>query len=334
MANGVESGASPEPIGYELARLIYRVLVMYYSERKTQAEIAKLFGHSVAKINRLIRLGRETGMVEITLRPLYAAAMHLEHDLIARTGLAEAMVVPTASEDYDLNLAVVGQAAASFLLAHLKDGDTICITGGKGVSALVEGLKPDRSYDVTIVPATGLVQSRDYIDVNHVASEMATRLGGKAYLIRAPMFADSVEQRDVLRKVSTVREVLDKARQAAIAVVGIGSALDPGSSYLDFGLQGGPHNSRATVGAAAAKGEILAHLIAEDGQLVAGYAPNELLVGLTPADLCAIPFSFGVAAGPLKVGPIRSVLRAGYLKALVTDEKTSAGVLELLKPPK
>ena len=331
MANDVESGASPEPIGYELARLIYRVVVMYYAERKTQAEIAALTGYSVAKINRLIRLGRETGMVEITLRPLYAAAMHLEHDLIAQTDLTEAMVVPTASEDYDLNLVAVGQAAASFLLTHLKDGDTICITGGKGVSALVEGLKPDRSYDVTVVPATGLVQSRHYIDVNHVSSEMAARLGGKAYQIHAPMFADSVEQRDVIRKVSAVSEVLDKARQATTAVVGIGSVLDPGSSYLDFGLQGGPHNSRAAVGAAAAEGEIVAHLIAPDGRLVAGYAPNELLVGLTPADLRAIPFSFGVAAGPLKVGPIRSVLRGGYLKALVTDEKTSSGVLDLLK---
>ena len=312
MSNDVEPGASPEPIGYELARLIYRVLVMYYTQRKTQAEIAKLTGHSVAKVNRLIRLGRETGMVEITLRPLYAEAMNLEHDLIARTRLAEAMVVPTASEDYDLNIAAVGQAAASFLLAHLKDGDTICITGGKGLSALVEGLKPDRSYEVTVVPATELVQSRHYIDVNHVASEMATRLGGKAY----------------------VREVLDKARQAAIAVVGIGSVLAPGSSYLAFGPQGGPHNSRAAVGEAEAEGELLAHLIAKDGQLVAGYAPNELLVELKPADLRTVPVSFGVAAGPLKVGPTRSVLRGGYLKALVTDEKTASGVLELSKPPK
>ena len=334
MSKDVESGASSAPIGYELARLIYRVLVMYYGERKTQAEIGKLTGHSVAKVNRLIRLGRETGMVEITLRPLYAEAMNLEHDLIAQTGLVEAMVVPTASEDYDLNLAAVGQAAASFLLAHLKDGDTICITGGKGLSALVEGLKPDRSYEVTVVPATGLVQSRHYIDVNHVASVMATRLGGKAYQIHAPMFADSVEQRDVLRKVSAVREVLDKARQATIAVVGIGSVLAPGSSYLAFGPQGGPHNSGAAVGEAVAEGELLAHLTAKDGQLVAGYAPNELLVGLTPADLRTIPFSFGIAAGPLKVGPIRSVLRGGYLKAMVTDEKTSTGVLEQSKPPR
>jgi DNA-binding transcriptional regulator LsrR (DeoR family) len=332
MSNDGQPGAPPEAIGYELARVIYRVLVMYYGERKTQAEIAKLTGHSVAKVNRLIRLGRETGMVEITLRPLYAEAMHLEHDLVAQTGLAEAMVVPTASEDYELNLAAVGQAAASFLLAHIKDGDTICISGGKGVSALVDGLKPDRKYDVTVVPATGLVQSRHYIDVNHVSSEMAARLGGKAYQIHAPMFADSVEQRDVLREVSAVRDVLDKARQATTAVVGIGSVHAPGSTYPDLGPLAGPQNKRAAV-AAAAEGEILAHLITKDGQLVAGYAPNELLVGLTPADLRAIPFSIGVAAGSLKVGPIRSVLRGGYLKGLVTDEKTSSGVLELWRPP-
>ena len=46
---------------YEAERQIYSVLVMHFQEGITQAEIAKLTNLSHAKVNRLIKQGRETG---------------------------------------------------------------------------------------------------------------------------------------------------------------------------------------------------------------------------------------------------------------------------------
>ncbi len=63
----------------------------------------------------------------------------------------------------------VGEAAARLLLETDQPMATrICITGGKGVSAVVAGLQAARRCDVEVVPATGLVQGKHYTDVNHV----------------------------------------------------------------------------------------------------------------------------------------------------------------------
>ena len=40
---------------YDSARLINRVLTMYYVEERNQSEIAKLLGLSTAKVNRLLK---------------------------------------------------------------------------------------------------------------------------------------------------------------------------------------------------------------------------------------------------------------------------------------
>lgn len=322
-----------ESLDAQSARLIRRVLVMYYQEERTQAEIAKITGQSVSTVNRLIRRGRELGMVEISIRPLFQFQQELERQLMVEGGLSDAIIVPTESDDAEVVLREVGLAAASVLVSTLRDGQTICISGGKGVSAVVEGLRPSRPYQVEVVPATGLVQGRHYIDVNHVASEMAGKLGGTAYQIHAPMFADSDEQRDMLRGVSAVADVLGRARSASIAVVGIGSVLAEGSSYLDFGFRSNSRADWQRVLASKAQGELLAHLLDEDGQL-AHYPRNALLVGLVPEDLRGIPHAMGVASGPNKVRPIASVLRGRYLKSLVTDEKTAVAVLEVLQRQK
>lgn len=322
--------AAPRALDYAVARMIYKVLLMYYQEQRTQADIGKIIGQSAATVNRLIKQGRDAGMVEITISPLFDFQHELERRLTAETGLEEALVVPAEFDDQDLVLRAVGQAAAHYLLSRLKDGDTICISGGKGVSAVVEGLRTTRSYKASVVPATGLVQGRHYIDVNHVASELAGRLGGTAYQIHAPMFADSDEQRDMLRGVSAVADVLDRARKASIALVGIGSVLAAGSSYLDFALRTWSPKDRAMISNAGAQGEVIANLLDATGAL-APYPRNALLVGLAPDDLRRIPCTIGVAAGPAKVAPICSVLHGGYLKTLVTDERTASAVLDSMQ---
>ncbi len=59
---------------YEAERQIYAVLVMHFQEGITQAEIAKLTNLSHAKVNRLIKQGRElvadsTGLAVLVVRP-------------------------------------------------------------------------------------------------------------------------------------------------------------------------------------------------------------------------------------------------------------------------
>ncbi|WP_192355808.1 sugar-binding transcriptional regulator [Mesorhizobium mediterraneum] len=309
-----------------IVRQMYQALVLHYMEAKTQAEIAKELGISHATVNRLIKRGHQLGLVEIKIKSPVEQLVDIEARLVAIGGLQRAVVVPSVSDNPQTALQRVGEAAARLVLETIKDGDTISITGGKGVSAVVAGLKPNRSYDVEVVPATGLVQGKHYTDVNHVASLMADKLGGRAYQVHAPLFADSPAQRDMLMGVRAVSDVFSKAREATLAVVGIGSILTDDSSYYD--LHPSSSADRLAIERSGAAGELLAHLIDSNGKL-ADYRLNHSLVSLTLEEFATIPQSIGVASGASKVVPILSAMRGSHLDTLVTDETTGLKILEL-----
>lgn len=305
---------------FGLIRQIYSTLALHFLEGKKQSEIATMLNLSTAKVNRLIKQGRELGMVNISITSPYQRLVELERRLSARWALESAVVTPTISSNIETTLQQVGTAAANLLLENIRDGDTIAITGGKGVSALVDNLHVDHPLDVTVVPLTGCVQGKHYTDVNHVATQLAERLGGRAMLIHAPLFAETETERDMLMAMRQIREVFDLARRAQIALTGVGSILAAGSSYYD--LHPISPQDRADLLDRGAVGEFVAHLITDDGQLC-DVQLNDRLVALDPAEVTAIPRTIGIAAGAEKAKPVQAVLNGRLLSALVVDEATA-----------
>jgi DNA-binding transcriptional regulator LsrR (DeoR family) len=305
-------------------RQIHTVLALHFIEGVKQSDIAERLNLSTSKVNRLIKRGRELGMVKITIENPFESLVDVESRLVRATGLGNVVLTPSVSGNPDTTLQVVGRAAANELLATIRDGDVIAITGGKALSAVVENLAPERAFDVTVVPLTGGVQGKYYTDVNHLATQLADRLGGTALLLHAPLFAESREQRDTLMEVGSIRQVFDLARRAQVALVGIGSITTEGSSYHD--LMPGPNPERELLLRGDAVGEFLAHLIREDGS-VADSPLNSRLVALRPVELKSCPHTIGVATGPEKVQPIRAALAGGLISSLVVDDATASSVL-------
>lgn len=313
---------------FDRLRRLHRVLIMHYVEGLTQAEIAKRTGLSHPTVNRLVKEGHERGYVEISVKSPFESLFELEKQLAVAGGLNEAIVVPSASDQEEVNLRAAGKSVAEFILANLQDGDTICVSGGLGVSAVVEALNPTRAYDVDVVPATGGVQGKHFIDVNHVAAQLASKLQGRAYQIHAPIFASSREEHEVLLSLQSVREVFARARGARIALVGIGSVQSEKSTY--FSLQASGAMQLPDLNKSGASGELVAHLIDTKGGLY-DYPLNDRVVALTPDEIKAIPLSVGISVGARKVEPIASVLKGGFLDVLATDEATGTRVLDILK---
>lgn len=313
---------------FEATRQIHTVLVMHFLDGQKQSDIAEMLNLSTSKVNRLIAQGRKLGMVRIEINSPFQRLVEMERLLVNALRLSSAVVTPTISGNLDTTLKQVGRAAANQLLESLRDGDIIAITGGKAMSAVVDNLEPEREFDVTVVPLTGGVQGKYYTDVNHLASRMAERLGGRTHLMHAPLFAESVDQRDMLMQLPLVKETLALARQASIAMVGIGSIQTPGSSYYDLNPDSTADREQLIRNGVVA--EFLAHLVSENGN-VADYPLNSRLVALAPSDLGNCRKVIGVAAGAEKMLPIRAVLNGGYLNSLVVDEETAALVLDGVK---
>ena len=309
---------------FATVRQIHTVLALHFIEGVKQSDIAERLNLSTSKVNRLIKRGRELGMVKITIESPFQSLLGVESQLARATGLGKVVLTPSVPGNPDTTLQVVGRAAANELLETVRDGDVIAITGGKAVSAVVENIVPERPLDVTVMPLTGGVQGKYYTDVNHLATQLADKLGGKALLLHAPLFAESREQRDTLMEVGSIRQILDLARRAQVALVGIGSITTEGSSYHDLVPVGNP--SPELLLRDDAVGEFLAHLIRDDGS-VADCPLNSRLVAVHPAELSMCPNKIGVAAGPEKVQPIRAVLAGGLINSLIVDDATASSVL-------
>jgi len=303
---------------FDQQRQMYSVLVLHFIEGVKQSEIAEKLNLSHTKVNRMIAAGRKAGMVKISISSPFQRLVDMENDVTQRFGLKQSVVTPTVSDNPETTLQMVGRVAANHLLETLRDGDVIAITGGKAVSAVVENLEAERRFDIRVVPLTGGVQGKHYTDVNHLATQLADKLGGTAQLVHAPLFAEDEQQRDLLMNVASIREVFDLARQATVALVGIGSVQAPGSGYYDL-LPDPARGGQALVDAGIA-GEFLAHLIKADGSL-AEIDLNSRVVALDPADLANCPTIIGVAAGSLKAGPVAATLAGRFLTSLVVDEE-------------
>ncbi len=312
---------------YEDIRLINNVLNLYYLEKLTQADIAEQLNLSTAKVNRLIQYAREQGYINFVVRTPYQHLFELENRIKAVFGLQEAIVIPAVGDTNSSLLNAIGSVAANFFLDHIRDGDVIAITPGSTVQAVAQSLEATRSYKVEIVPILGASQGSIESDMNYLANHMAEKLNAKSYKLNAPAFVDTKEHCELLRSMAQVKDILDIARNANVALLGVGM-LDPKvSRFVEFTALS-VKDMNNIVEKCGGVGEIGASIYNIEGQ-PCGQECAERVIGLTLEEIRKIPYRIGVAASAAKSLSIFGALRGGYLNALITDESAARGALNI-----
>ena len=303
------------------------ILSLYYIEGLTQSEIAQRLGMSTAKVNRQIQQAREQGYVNISIRTPLQHLFDLEARLKAVFGLEEVIVIPTMGESTGSVLNSLGTVASTFLLEHLRDGEVIGIGGGTAVQAVVQSIEPSRTYQVKVVPIFGAIQGDMTLDVNFLASQLATRLSGAAFQLHAPAFVDTSDQRNMLHALAPIKEILDVARRATIALVGVGTVDAEISRFAKFSALSSLDMQHISLDCGGV-GEIAGTIYDIEGKPVAlEYASR--VIGLTRSELLAIPYRIGMAVTAAKARTLYGALRGGFLHALITDESAARGLLDI-----
>jgi DNA-binding transcriptional regulator LsrR (DeoR family) len=309
----------------ETERLINQILFMYYVDGQNQSEIGQTLGLSLAKVNRLIKYARNNGWIEFSIHTPSQHLFDLERTVQKVTGVKSAIVVPRYSDYPDAILSSIGKAAADYLVQQIRDGDVVCNGGGRGVAAMVQALETEKTFAIKVVPAMGGVQGRFNTDVNNLAGILARRLGGSALQLYAPAFTDTEDERNAVNNLRHVKEVMDFARNAQVAVVGVGTIHPSSSSIWQFTSL--PSDElQMTFDLEAGAGEILARIFNQNGEVCAEqYAKH--VIGINLEDLRAIPLTIGIAVLDNKAPAVAAALKGNYLKTIIMDDVTAKEVL-------
>ncbi|MGF1772769.1 sugar-binding transcriptional regulator [Vibrio maritimus] len=214
--------------------LLTEIAVAYYQDGATQEEISKKFGVSRAKIGRLLKQARDEGIVEITVKyhPVYSAK--IEQRLIERFGVKRALIALDQPDEESQRMQV-GGLVSNYLAQTLRGGTVVTVGQGRNVSAVAHHMGVIAPRDCKFVCGIGGIHPRGgRFNADHICRQLAKKYGGSSETLYAPAYAENRDQKMAFMQNATVKQTLDLARKADVAVVGVGD-MSENSYMVDLG---------------------------------------------------------------------------------------------------
>ncbi len=299
---------------------------LYYIDDKSQAEIAKVMNTSRSNVSRMLTEAKRHGIVEVRLHDPTGRARDLEARLRKAFGLHDVLVAARAGGSAERLTEQVGTLSAQLLLSLLREPQTVAMSWGHTLQSMVWAVATDRDYNVQVVQLVGGMSAiANEISGHELVRELSARLGATYRIMHSPATFSSTAARDVMLAEPSIAAGLQVARNAHVAFVGIGTPHHGSSAKVLESLALSPEESDA-FWRARPVGDVAARYYTEAGQPIHGPVEDHVL-GVTLADLVAIPHVVGVAAGRAKAEAVIGALRGKLIDSLVCDEGLARSVL-------
>ncbi|HEY1843900.1 MAG TPA: transcriptional regulator LsrR [Buttiauxella sp.] len=298
--------------------LLARVAWSYYHDGLTQNDIGERLGLPRLKISRLLEKGRQSGVIRVQINSRYEGCLALETELQQKFGLKITRVLP--AQNTPAMSTRLGIGAAQSLMGVLEPGQLLAVGFGETTMSCLQHLSGFiGSQQIRLVTLSGGVGP-------YMTGIGQLDAACSVSMIPAPLRVSSSQVAEILRRESSIRDVILAATAADVAVVGIGAlnqkreATILRSGYISEGEQ----LMYARKGAVA---DILGYFLQADGELVAGLEIHRELLGVTLDDLSHLPTIVGVAGGLEKADAIYAALKGRRINGLVTEEETARAIL-------
>ena len=305
---------------------VVEIASLYYYDDVTQEELSKRFGMSRARISRLLKRAREDGVVEIRVHQQPGVRADLEQEFIRRFGIDRLLVAVDQRDPQGQRLAV-GSLVASHLVRTLSDGMIVATGMGRNVAAVAEGIVPSVRRAVTFVSAIGgSARAGETMNPDHIGRRLAVRFGGDSETLYAPALVASMVLRDALYQNETVKMVLDRARRADVALVGIGD-LSEDSNMVRMGWFSPQEVAEARLSGTI--GDIMGYDFIDIQGRPSTTEMQGRVIGLNTRDLLRIPDVIAIASENTKAAAILGALRTGVVNTLATSSTNARTVIRL-----
>ncbi|MBX2856209.1 MAG: sugar-binding transcriptional regulator [Rhodobacteraceae bacterium] len=313
--------------------LAARAAWLHFIGGLTQSEVAKRLELPTTRVHRYIARAQSDGLVRVFVDVEVEDCVRLETQLMQRYGLRICRVAMESPETGPLPLRALSALGGDYLMRAVASGahKVIGVGQGRTLAAAVKSMGRELGRELAREPGEqvrfvsmlgGLTRSfaANPYDVIHV---LAQKTGAEAYLMPAPLFADSAEDKGVLLSQSALATTMELIDQASLIVVGVGSMEQDGgatTSALD-----GPEAADALL-SLGARAEILGQFLDANGQILK--TPYDDRVMAAPLESLRGREVVAIAGGDTKTQAIRAALRSGLIAGLIIDEATARRLVE------
>ena len=310
--------------------LLCQVASYYYEQHLTQVEIGRRINASRSTVSRLLQQALDCGIVKITINYAWAREQQLEQQLLQKFHLRQVRVLAgKGRSDEDIRKGM-GVLAARLLDSRVQDKTILGISYGRSLASTIAALHPTRQVALTVVPIIGALGSNNpLIDGPELVRQIAQIYGGEYRYLPVPLLVEDTRTRDALVQSTQIYEILALARQAHIALLGIGAPGHNVSSMIWSGYLNERELER--VKEQGAVGHMCGQFFDQQGEPL-DVELNRRAVGIGIKTLQNIETVIAVAGGEAKSAAILGALRGRFLNILVTDDLAARKILALATP--
>ncbi|HEY0207616.1 sugar-binding transcriptional regulator [Acerihabitans sp.] len=307
--------------------LLTEIAVAYYQDEITQEEIANKFGISRIKVGRLLKRAKEEGIVEITVRYHPVFSSRLEQQMKERFAISRALIA-LDYQDEDEQRRQVAALVANYLALTLKDSMVLAVGQGRNVSAVADhiGQVPDKNCRF-ICGIGGTHRPGDAINADHISRRLARKFGGVSETLYAPAYVENRALKQAFMQNGTIKETLDRARKADIALVGIGD-MNENSYMVKLGWFT-PHEIIDANLNQGVIGDIAGYDFFNAQGIHVETVMSDRVIGLSIEELRNIPCVIAIASENTKALAILGALRTGAINIIATSAQNVRTILNL-----
>jgi DNA-binding transcriptional regulator LsrR (DeoR family) len=297
---------------------------LYYREKKNQTQIAEQYGISHATVSRILAEAQNRGLVEIVIHYPWMRDHKLEAELRDLFGLSGVRVLDSEGFSQPDVLEGTGMLAAEVVDEHVNDGVSIAVSRGRGVYWSTRCLSPHPNWKIDIVQLQGALEDELSTDKN-LSSLFSDKYDAQFHVLHAPMILDDEDTQQTLLKKPLIKNVLELARQAKLALVGVGTLdLKHSNHYISGEM------NKEEILVLQKEGFVgdICGLHFDSNGVVPKTSINKRIICIDEDSLKQIPLVIGVGVGESKAIPIQAALRGGFLDFLVTDSIVANRLIE------
>lgn len=316
-------------------RLIYKCCSLYYEEDWNQQEIAEYLSVSRASISRMLRMGKEMGIVKVEIcNPGLLTYDRMERQLERRLGLREVIIAEHQPFDTEEEKSIrLSEKTMAYLCHTVKDGDLIGVSMGRTLYNVgkCKRISP-LPIACTFVPVLGSLSRDNPFDVkihsNQIAVQWAETFGGNCIQFFSPaIFSDAAVLRSFMKELP-IQNLFQYFEKLSMVVMGIGESSMVGAALVTTECVS--ESELETMLQDGAVGDVCLRVFDIEGNMEPFAHFNDRVASITPDILRGIDKRVGIARGSNKAKAALGAVRSGCINVLITDTECAQCLMDML----